>query len=413
MDNLFLDVTERYVDESKITQIEYHSFLPFSTTALSRNDEIRFSISESGSYTLPSHSFLNIEGKITKGSGSLGEIRFINNGLAHLFSECRYEINNTEIQSVRNPGITSTLKGLCSYTESDKNALFNAAWDITGDNCDEFVEKGFFSGCIPLKHLFGFCEDYKKILINTSQQLILNRASIDFDSLVAHGGGNEEQLKKHEGSKLEITKIVWKMPLVKVSDEEKLKLLKVVDSQKPLSLAYRNWQLCEYPVLPTNTSHSWSVRSCSNIERPRYAIIGFQTDRKNSYSKSLSMFDHCNLKNLKVYLNTEAYPYEDFQADFTNSKVALLYNAYCSFQKSYYERDWSSPLMSKHDFMNKTPVVVIDMSRQDDNIKLSNVDIRIEFETTSAIPEKTSAYCLILHDQIANYNPFTGDVRKL
>ncbi|KNE86586.1 hypothetical protein PSTG_20052, partial [Puccinia striiformis f. sp. tritici PST-78] len=47
-----------------------------------------------------------------------------------------------------------------------------------------------------------------------------------------------------------------------------------------------------------------------------------------------------------------------------------------------------------------------------DNVKSSTVDLRIDFETDTVIPEKTSAYCLILHDQIITYNPFSGDVRK-
>jgi hypothetical protein len=33
------------------------------------------------------------------------------------------------------------------------------------------------------------------------------------------------------------------------------------------------------------------------------------------------------------------------------------------------------------------------------------VDIRIEFETSVNIPDKTTAYCLILHDRIAKYIP--------
>jgi len=46
-------------------------------------------------------------------------------------------------------------------------------------------------------------------------------------------------------------------------------------------------------------------------------------------------------------------------------------------------------------------------------VKSSTVDLRIEFETHITIPEKTAAYCLILHDQIITYNPFNGDVKKL
>ena len=91
----------------------------------------------------------------------------------------------------------------------------------------------------------------------------------------------------------------------------------------------------------------------------------------------------------------------------------MLYKSYTDFQKSYYERDHCTPLLSKDVFQTKLPVIVVDLSHQNDNVKSSTVDMRIEFETTQSIPEKTAAYCLILHDQIITYNPFNGDVRKL
>lgn len=50
MDESCLDVTKRYFDEYKITQMEYHSFTPYSNTALSHNDEIRINIQNMDSY---------------------------------------------------------------------------------------------------------------------------------------------------------------------------------------------------------------------------------------------------------------------------------------------------------------------------------------------------------------------------
>ncbi|KAF0710987.1 Uncharacterized protein FWK35_00024584, partial [Aphis craccivora] len=43
----------------------------------------------------------------------------------------KYEINSTEVQRVKKPGITSAMKGYCSYSPADANILQNAAWDIT------------------------------------------------------------------------------------------------------------------------------------------------------------------------------------------------------------------------------------------------------------------------------------------
>jgi hypothetical protein len=51
------------------------------------------------------------------------------------------------------------------------------------------------------------------------------------------------------------------MPIVKVSDKEKIRLLKVVNNQMPLKCAFRSWEMCEYPFSPQNTSHSWKVKT--------------------------------------------------------------------------------------------------------------------------------------------------------
>jgi hypothetical protein len=394
--------------------MQYHSFQPYSNSAFSNNDEIRISIQNMDAYTLPCESYIYIEGKINKPADIHGVdvINFRNNGLAFLFSEMRYEINGIEIQKLKYPGISSALKGYCSYTPNDLYVLQNAGWDtdLSTEENKNFVVNDKFSGCIPLKHLFGFCEDYKKILLNCHQQLILNRSSTDYDALYVSGTTTSENNKKVS---ITLNKILWKMPIVKVNDREKLRLLKVLDSRKPISCAFRTWDLCEYPTLPTNTSHSWTVKSSSLLEKPRFALIGFQTDRKNNLFKQSGRFDCCNLKNLKVHLNSEVFPYEDFHADFSDKLTAVLYKSYTDFQKSYYERDYCVPLLSKNVFESISPVIVVDLSRQNDNVKTSTVDMRIEFETTQAIPEKTAAYCLILHDQIMSYNPFNGDVRKL
>lgn len=411
---MYLDVTEGYVEDCKITQIQYHSFLPYSTSAMHNNDEIRISIQNMDAYTLPCESYIYIEGKINKpvdvGLG-IGEFQFTNNGLAFLFSEMRYELNGTEIQKLKSPGISSCLKGYCSYTSNDLYELQNAGWNMTTDA--KLVDNVYFSGCIPLKHLFGFYEDYKKILLNCNQQLVLNRSSTDFDALHVTGVAVSENIEKNKKKRIELSKVLWKMPIVRVNDKEKLKLLKVLDSRESLSCAFRNWDLCEYPILPQNTSHSWTVKSSSLLEKPRFVIIGFQTDRKNNLLNHSGHFDHCYLKNLEVYLNSEVYPYEDFRADFSNNQISIVYKAYTDFQKSYYDRDHSKPLLSKTDFCLLAPIIVVDLSRQNDNVKSSTVDLRVEFETIKNIPPKTTAYCLILHDQIVTYNPFNGDVRKL
>ncbi|KAE9523775.1 hypothetical protein AGLY_015835 [Aphis glycines] len=192
------DVTAGYVDDCKITQMQYHSFTPYSNTSFSYNDEIRINIQNMESYTLPCERYIYIEGKLRKPLDAVGDVRFSNNGLAFLFSEMRYEINGIEIQKLKSPGVSSCLKAYCSYTSSDLNTLDNCAWDsgIDGEDNKNFMSNDVFTGCMPLKRLFEFCEDYKNILLNCNQQLILNRSSTDLDALRMTQTGTPENVEK-------------------------------------------------------------------------------------------------------------------------------------------------------------------------------------------------------------------------
>ncbi|XP_050547317.1 uncharacterized protein LOC126909001 [Daktulosphaira vitifoliae] len=435
MDDLCLDVTESYVDQCKIISQQVQSFLPYSSTALGKNDEIRFEIRNMDSYTLPSASYLYLEGEVKKPDGMKSSPRFINNGLAYLFSEIRYEINGTQIQKVRNPGITSTLKGYCSYSPADINELHTAAWDITTEDNKDFFDCTYFSGIIPLSHILGFAEDYKKILLNCTQSLICTRSSSDINVIkLFNVNESSEKLKCSTGTSddnevvklldtsttvkeklstvsIKLTKVVWNMPIVKVTEKEQLKLLRVLDSKKPIHCAHRNWELCEYPFVPQNKSFSWTVKTCNNFQKPRYVIVGFQTDRKNSESKSMSEFDHCNLTNLKVHLNSEVYPYIDLRCNFDCKLFSILFSYYVNFQKSYYDRPWCSPLVNKKQFLNLIPIAVIDMSKQNDTITVSSFDLRIEIEASAAFPGNTTAYALVISDNVFTYTPFDGTVR--
>ncbi|KAF0697282.1 Uncharacterized protein FWK35_00034002, partial [Aphis craccivora] len=66
--------------------------------------------------------------------------------------------------------------------------------------------------------------------------------------------------------------------------------------------------------------------------------------------------------------------------DFKKNTTSLLYKAYTDFQKSYYERDYCEPLLSKNVVQTYVPIVVVDLSHQNDNVKSSTIDLRIEFE---------------------------------
>lgn len=176
------------------------------------------------------------------------------------------------------------MKGLVSFNENDYRYLRNAGWDSSYTQYDN-LKDGNFNVCLPLSMLMGFAEDFKKILLNVRQELVLIRSNSDDDALTG--------VAANEKMKVYIDKIIWKVPHVSVADSERLTLLNYIDRGVELEIGFRGWELHEYPLL----QHTWPIKSATQLEKPRYIIFGLQTERRNKADKNSSQFDHCNLTN--------------------------------------------------------------------------------------------------------------------
>ena len=211
--------------------------------------------------------------------------------------------------------------------------------------------------------------------------------------------------------KIAISKLQWKIPHLTIDDKTWLILYNTLNSSHPIKITFRSWDMYEYPVLPATTHHSWTVKTSNQLQKTRFVIIALQIARINRREIDASKFDHCRLTDVRVHLNSDTYP--DLNLDFERDRYAILYNMYSKFQEAYYDGQQSQPLLSWADFKEYGAISVIDCSHQNESIKSGPVDIRIEFKTSVQIPADTKAYCLLLHDRIIEYNPFTSEVKKL
>jgi len=157
---------------------------------------------------------------------------------------------------------------------------------------------------------------------------------------------------------------------------------------------FRSWDLYEYPLLQSTTKHSWAVKTATQLEKSRYVIFALQTGRKNIMSRDVSVFDDCNLTNVKLYLNSEFYPYDDLNVDFGKNGYAILFDMYARFRKAYYGYDCYKTLLT---FLMNGPFVVIDCARQNESIKSATVDVRIDFDCKENVPVNTivSSYTIV------------------
>ncbi|KAG5867920.1 hypothetical protein JTB14_019739 [Gonioctena quinquepunctata] len=71
---------------------------------------------------------ITIKETLMKTSG--GEsVTFANNAPAFFFDSISYYLNGKELDSVRNPGVVSTLRGYLCYTADDASHLHTAGWN--------------------------------------------------------------------------------------------------------------------------------------------------------------------------------------------------------------------------------------------------------------------------------------------
>lgn len=386
-----LNVLVQPTYDINIIKKEYHNYLPF-LQSFNNNDEIRIAIQNQDLYVQPSESFLYIEGVITKIDGTpTTNIKLKNNCVAHLFDEIRYELNGMEIDRTRNLAISSTMKNLISMDVNESMTSLNAGWSPLEDIT---LANGHFNFCVPLRLLLGFAEDYNKIIMNCKHELILIRAKSDVDGF----------LFQNAQTKLNISNLTWKIPHINLADHMKLDLFKIIKSQRPITLSFRSWDSHFNPTLVNGSNHLWNVKLALQNERPRFLLFTF-------YNNATKSFTHCNLNDIKVYLNSESYPYEDLNLDFDKNRYSQLYDMYARFKQSYYVQE-TYPLLSRENFMNE-PIIAVNLLYQNESIKTGPVDIRIELKTKKNIPSNIIAYCLILHERTLQYIPLTNEIRKV
>lgn len=391
--------TRAQFDES-ITEYEYRTHTPFTSTSFKPNDEVRIAINQQDGFTYPCESYLHVTGNVTKADGRTNDptLEMCNNAIAFLINEIRYEIGGVIVDRTKSVGVTTCIRNFVSLTPSDEIRMMNACWLSVGKK----VKVQEFSFCIPLKMLMGFFEDYNRIIVNQKQELILLMSSTTKDSLFKDGAD-----AAFRDFKLTVSRISWRVPYVKCSDTVKLSLLKLLNQDRVLEMPFRSWELHEFPELPSANRQSWTVKTSSQLEKPRYVVLALQSKRKNDLSRDASVFDKCSLTEVKLFLNSQYYPYDNLRGD-----SSLMYEMYARFQSAYYGVNTPHPVMHRRAF-DDCPLFVIDCSKQSETLKTGPVDIRLEFEASVPFPAGTTAYCLIIHDALIEYSPLTGFVNRV
>ena len=216
------------------------------------------------------------------------------------------------MEHVNYPGHATSLLGLASYSsEYQKGCGLAQGWYTDTSTAAALTNNGFAvrqqllirspdpkggfhcaipmkkkKKKIPMKHIFGFMDDYTKVTYGMRDTLQLIRKG-DGDSLfrtAAAGVG-----------KVVLSKLAWSVPVVQPNDVRKVNLYKSIASNNVIPASFRMRQ-CETFTVPQATSTVWRLGVSSAPEKPRWVLIGLQMDKGGSQVRNVAHFDHCTLR---------------------------------------------------------------------------------------------------------------------
>ena len=420
-----LRITDPIIKDDSIDKYEEIEYEPIAGTNLNApGQDIRLTIETQDIFTHPSESYLIVEGRLLKGDnnsyGNNDLITLTNNGIMHLFKRIRYDLSGQEIENIMNVGQATIMLGLLKYPDDfSKSKGLNQLWykDTTVNADDDNVgyayrryyivrnsnPKGSFSFRIPLKYIFGFCEDYDKVVYGLKHNLTLTRNDDNnaiFKTNAVDGGGNDALVD----GKVILSKISWFMPHVTPADRDKMELYKIIERKEKIPVGYRMIQ-CDSASIPQAIAFSWRLSVKSSPEVPRFIIVGFQTNKIGNQKTNPSLFDNVNVSNIYVMLNSMRYPTADYNISFLGQKYSRVYGDAAEFRSKFFNMDEliSSPNINPTEYRNLYPLFLFDVSKQSEKLKYSTTDIQIKMHFSANVDPGTQAYAVIISDRLINF----------
>ena len=408
-----LNVQEKLEYDDSIKSYQYAEYRPITGSQLNTSGQIIITIENTDDFYYPRGSYLLIEGQLKKADGdpyiNADAVTLTNNAPMYLFTNIKYSLNGTEIESLNHPGVATTMLGSLKYSDdftkgpglmqcwypdtTTAAAAVNVGYTVRhGYIVEQPNPKGSFSFAVPLTHILGFGEDYSKVMSGMRHTLTLTRTTSDDDAIF--------RLAAADAGKVQLTKLAWMMPKVQPNDELKYKLYKTIESKDVLDVGFRMRQ-CDVNVLARTTSTSWRLGVKTAPEKPRFVIVGLQTDKFGNQTHNASLFDHCQVTDMSVVLNSEKYPNLNANANFSKNQFSSFYKEMSGFLQAFYGADEvvTSAAINPSSYKQLTPLFVFDVSKQSERLDTGVVDITIEMQFSANVPPNTRAYALIISDR--------------
>ena len=397
-----------------IKKCDYTIILPSSGTIenLNKQGDISFKVAQTAEPLDISNARLFYSVELLKEDGTAAledatNITLENNFFPNLFSNMKLKIASYEVENINNPGIYSSMLNFVSFKKEygeisgwvPDDSIYSFSQAANNKVTGKFVNVGYinrkelykkkFTGFFELKYLFGFLQNYNRLIHNTYIELSLTRY-ID-DKLIFYGADNTT-------AKLKLTNLELQIPALTLNPRSEVSLIDRLKTNKPIYVDYLNRINSEH-VIPEGTFYSTTIGNLAY--RPRYIIIGFKNPNIEfniNNAKFIQKQDVGNpavvnkLKSIQIRLNNTYYPINPIQFDATQNNIALPYEEYVKLCKKFK----TDPQLNARDWKDLYSIFCIDTSDQDDNLAINSVNASVILNKDTNF--KPRMYVLILEE---------------
>ncbi|XP_065665674.1 uncharacterized protein LOC136087096 [Hydra vulgaris] len=357
-----LNITETPIVDESIEKYYYRDYDPASRPNLNNTGNIIINIEQSDLYSVPSDAYLLFEERLLKADNTAyanaDAVALTNNGIMYLFSQISYQLSNQDIEVVFNPGQATTMLGMLKYPNDYQLAQgLNQLWykdsattAVIAENTGFAARQGYLIQKPTAKGTFHFAK--------SDDDAIFRGATV-------------------AAGKVDLQRVTLFIPHVQPALSQQNELLSIIASKATIPVAFRTRQ-CDSLEISQTLSTTWKLSVKTSSERPRYIVVGFQTNKNGDQTTNPAIFDHCDLKSIYVMLSSDKYTVTDYCLSFSNQQFSRAYRDAALFSEKYYGMNEliTNSNIQPLDYKDLFPIFVIDVNNQPERYKSSVIDIQ-------------------------------------
>src|SRR6478609_244735 len=431
----YLNILDPIIDDNSIESLQYSEYTPQSQNNLDNpGGTIQIDINASDDYLIPAKSFIHIKGQLVRSDNNNPfavnqDISLINNSMMYLFENISYQIGSTVVETITSPGQITSMLGYLSYPDDyntcaglklcwckgttnnaesikyvasqaapaagyipEENPEYNQGFTARKALLMSADPRGMFSFLIPFDHIFGF-GSYNKVIYNSKHSLKFTRKSSDNQAIHRATGVPD--------GKIRLTSMAWRVPQVRLELTKLMELRGIIESKEIIPVGFQA-RTTDSTIVTETRAFSWRTNVLSGVEKPRWIIVGFQTNKSENQEQNPAVFDNLNLSKAYAKLNSVNYPAEDLIINFATNDYAVLYEMFDNFKKEYYGFNSlvGGTQVNFASFKSLYPIIVFDVRHQNEKLAVGIMDMQLRFEFRNPVPANTTAYVTIISDRV-------------